>query len=244
MRPDKEKIRDSFSKSAPNYDRHAGMQKDMLENLFFRLSRKCQRILDIGSGTGTLVKKIAAKYPHSEVVGLDLAPGMVEVARTKVSEKNVEFLVGDGESLPFNNQEFDLVVSSASLQWMDPRKVFAEVERVLKPGGNFQFTTFGPATLCELKEAGLSVNEFPDENHLKKLLGSYFDRGEVAGELVSKYYNDIFELIGYLREIGAQVPGEVRNRGLLSREKLVSLLSDKRPGIEVSYEIYYGSANS
>lgn len=237
---DKEKIKQSFSKSAPNYDRYVDVQKEMMARLFPYLLRDYRKILDIGSGTGTLVEILSKKYPSAQVVGVDLAPGMVKVASSKVKMKNTSFLVGDGEELPFKPSEFDLVVSNAALQWMDIKKVFQEVARVLTPQGSFCFTTFGPATLRELKRMGLSVNDFPSDLELEKILRKHFKRIEISGEILTKYYRDVFELFFYLKEIGAQNPNEVGNKGLLTKKKIISLFLGYERGFEASYEIYYG----
>jgi malonyl-CoA O-methyltransferase len=240
MRIDKEKIKRSFSKSAAHYDDHADVQKEMMSRLSSLISGDFKRILDVGSGTGTFVKMLSKKYRCSQVVGIDIAPGMVKTASSKIEEKSSSFLIGDGEALPFKESEFDLVVSNASLQWMDPEKVFSEVARVLQPQGSFYFTTFGPATLCELKKVGLSVNDFPQKHELEKFLSNHFKKVEITNEIVTRRYADVFELFFYLKEIGAQNPIDVRSKGLLTRNKIASLFSDCKEGINLSYEIYFG----
>jgi ubiquinone/menaquinone biosynthesis C-methylase UbiE len=102
-----------------------------------------QSVLDVGSGTGTLA--LAAKTavgPSGRVSGIDPAPEMVEFAKRKASKQqaDVDFRVGAVEALPFRDATFDVVLSSLMLHHL-PEKVkrhgFAEIERVLKPGGVF-----------------------------------------------------------------------------------------------------------
>lgn len=237
---DKEQIKKNFSRSAAQYDRHAELQKEMMNKLSSLVSGDFKKILDIGSGTGTFVETLSRKYPLSQVVGIDIAPGMYDTASSRIKEKNAAFIIADGEALPFNGSEFDLVVSNASLQWMDAEKVFAEAARVLRASGIFCFTTFGPSTLCELKDAGLSVNDFPEKQELKTLLSSYFNDIEITSETIIKQYSNVFDLFFYLKEIGAQNPKDVRSKGLLTKNKITSLFSDYKDGINVSYQIYYG----
>jgi len=99
--------------------------------------------LDVGCGTGTLAVATARKVrPGGEVHGIDASAEMVEVAQRKATRKSVEaaFWVAPIEGLPFPDGHFDLVLSSFMLHHL-PDEVkaqgFAEVGRVLKPGGRF-----------------------------------------------------------------------------------------------------------
>ena len=242
MALNKEKIKNSFSSSAASYDRHADLQHQMADKLFSVLNGSYKSVLDIGSGTGELVGKLALKYPAATIIGLDLAPGMVQLSSAKVNHNNVRFMVGDGEALPFEDGIFDLVVSSASLQWMDPQKVFAEVSRVLRPQGEFHFSTFGPRTLCELKRAGLAVNDFPSKGKLEKVLRKYLKRAGFKKEIVYKSYGGLSDLFVYLKMIGAQYPVNSCNKGLSTKNKIFSLFPS-REKLAITFEIYYGTAN-
>jgi SAM-dependent methyltransferase len=90
------------------------------------------RALDIGTGTGAAALALARRFPAAEVVGVDLAEGMIEQARRKTPEEladRVRFEVSDASQLPFEDRSFDL----ASLVNMIP--FFDELARVVKPGG-------------------------------------------------------------------------------------------------------------
>lgn len=241
MKLDKKVISQNFSKSAVTYDGYADLHERITGRLFSKLDRDYKYILDVGSGTGTLVDILAEKYPEAEVVGVDIAPGMIDFATSKVRRKNARFLVGDGESLPFKDKEFDLVVSSASLQWMDPQKVFAEVSRVLRPRGKFYLSTFGPATLCELKRAGLSVNDFPSKCELEIVARKYFKRTMFKREIINKNYDGLSGLFVYLKMIGAQYPVNSRKKGLSTRGKIFSLPPSQEK-LAVTFEVFYCAA--
>ncbi len=238
MADNKEKIKQSFSKSAGRYDRYAELQRETAGKLFVMLEGEYGRILDIGSGTGELVGMLAEKYPLSKVVGIDIAEGMIEYANAKVKNHNSAFICGDGERIPFKDKEFDLAVSSLSLQWMDPGKVFAEAARVLRPGGRFYFSTFGARTLCELKEKKLSVNAFPSKDWIEKSLRRHFKGGEVYWEISNNQFNVVFELFSYLKKIGAQIPLTLRGGGLMTKRRMNSLFSGK---FSATYEICYST---
>ena len=93
-------------------------------------------VLDVGTGTGFLANMIAELGYQS--TGIDFAEGMLELGRENAKKRGtaVDFVIGDGEQLPFADNSFDVVVNSRVL-WLllDPVKAIAEWKRVLKPGG-------------------------------------------------------------------------------------------------------------
>jgi demethylmenaquinone methyltransferase/2-methoxy-6-polyprenyl-1,4-benzoquinol methylase len=91
-----------------------------------------ERVLDVAAGTGTSARAVSG--PGIEVVGCDLSPGMLEVARRRVPE--IEFVPGDALDLPFDTDSFDAVTISFGLRNVaDRRRALAEMHRVTKPGG-------------------------------------------------------------------------------------------------------------
>jgi arsenite methyltransferase len=102
-----------------------------------------ERVLDLGSGAGT-DSLIAAQMvgENGRVTGVDMTPEMLEKARTAAAAMgvtNVEFVEGDAERLPFDDQTFDVVISNGVIDLIpDKDAVFAEVYRVLRPGGRIQ----------------------------------------------------------------------------------------------------------
>lgn len=97
-------------------------------------------VLELGSGPGELAIEIAHRLPGGEVVGIDLAQAMIDraVERTRAVglDGRVRFQLADAAALPHAATSFDLVVSTLSLHhWSSPAAVFAEIGRVLRPGG-------------------------------------------------------------------------------------------------------------
>jgi len=101
------------------------------------------KILDMGCGPGTITIGIAKKVgPTGKVVGLDLSPQSLKLASERAQSEglsNIEFVEGSALKLPFKNEEFDGVWTSAVLChcWSHRSAIFQEVLRVLKPGGFF-----------------------------------------------------------------------------------------------------------
>jgi ubiquinone/menaquinone biosynthesis C-methylase UbiE len=133
------------------FSRHAGAYKRRLDEVMARGEahgrsavidwvdpRPGKRILDLACGPGTLSYPIATSVsPGGEVVGIDLAPGMIELARRDAPPGlPVRFELMDIEDLRFPDHTFDAAVSGHGLQFVpDLRRALMEARRVLKPGG-------------------------------------------------------------------------------------------------------------
>src|SRR3954447_492075 len=102
-----------------------------------------ERVLDLGSGAGT-DSLIAAQMvgEHGRVTGIDMTPEMLAKARAAAAEmgaSNVEFVESEAEQLAFPDASFDVVISNGVIDLIpDKDAVFAEVFRVLEPGGRIQ----------------------------------------------------------------------------------------------------------
>ena len=102
-----------------------------------------ERVLDLGSGAGT-DSLIAAQMvgDQGSVTGLDMTPEMLAKARAAAAEMgvtNVAFVEGEAEGLPFADASFDVVISNGVIDLIpDKEAVFAELHRVLAPGGRLQ----------------------------------------------------------------------------------------------------------
>jgi arsenite methyltransferase len=102
-----------------------------------------ERVLDLGSGAGT-DSLIAAQMVGSDghVTGIDMTPEMLAKARAAAAEMgagNVKFLESEAEHLPFSDGSFDVVISNGVIDLVpDKDAVFAELFRVLTPGGRIQ----------------------------------------------------------------------------------------------------------
>jgi len=100
-------------------------------------------VLDLGCGAGTdsLVAAVMVG-PEGRVTGIDMTPEMLAKARAAAEEmgaRNVEFVEGEAERLPFADESFDVVVSNGVIDLIpDKDAVFSEVFRVLAPGGRLQ----------------------------------------------------------------------------------------------------------
>ena len=105
--------------------------------LYLKVGLKdAESILDVGCGSGTVTRDIA-RLTKGRVVGIDGSEDMIKVARDILKDyKNVELHVGGAESLPFDDNMFDVVTCNLLLMWADnPQQVVNEMARVVKSGG-------------------------------------------------------------------------------------------------------------
>jgi len=127
-------------------------------------------ILDIGTGTGLLAIEFAKAIPDIHVIGLDLSEVALDVARDHAQMRDaslrVSFERGDTEDMPFEDEVFDLVISSNTLHLIKhPIRMFNETQRVLKPEGKFIISDFRRSWLGLFSQhirAAYSPNEARD----------------------------------------------------------------------------------
>ncbi|HEY9165877.1 MAG TPA: methyltransferase domain-containing protein [Candidatus Kryptonia bacterium] len=107
-------------------------------------------VLDVGCGTGRLLRKGRALYPSAQLFGIDPADGMVEVARSQIPSATI--YLAAAESLPLADSSVDVVLSSISFHhWSDQLAALREISRVLRPGGCFCLADISmPAWLTKL----------------------------------------------------------------------------------------------
>jgi len=103
-----------------------------------------ERVLEIAAGTGVVTRALAAWLPESTaIVATDLSDAMLQVARAQPTARPVSWRQADAMELPFANESFDAVVCQFGVMFFpDKARAFAEVHRVLAPGGRFFFSAW------------------------------------------------------------------------------------------------------
>ena len=98
------------------------------------------RVLDVGCGTGELLRRLRAKYPQSLLAGIDPVPEMLAVARDKLSGSE-DLRIGYADALPWRAASFDVVVSCNMFHYIThPVEALREMARVVRPGGALVLT--------------------------------------------------------------------------------------------------------
>ena len=139
MTNDKKRLSNiAFSKDAPDYDRspkYSTLRESYPKIRNEALVKPFRTVLDIGCGTGALLRMIREKRKDALLFGIDLSEQMTQVALPRLGE-NADLRVSDSEKLPFASESFDLVTCTFSFhRYPNPGNVLLEMRRVLAPSG-------------------------------------------------------------------------------------------------------------
>ena len=261
---DKRSLRHAFEQAAATYDAAAVLQNEVCRRMLARLEYIKHRpvsILDAGSGTGNALAGLRECYPAAQLIALDLAVAMLKRGRERLPwwkgffTRGAQAVCGDIERLPLAEESVGMVWSNLALQWLnDLPRAFAEMRRVLLPGGLLMFSTFGPDTLKELRHAyqdtdrHTHVNRFVDMHDIGDLLvNGGFGDPVMDMECFTLTYDDVRQLMRELKAIGAHNVTRGRPNGLSSRKLLAAVTRNyealRRDGkLPATFEVVYGHA--
>ncbi|HEY2344849.1 MAG TPA: malonyl-ACP O-methyltransferase BioC [Xanthomonadaceae bacterium] len=234
---DAPRLRRAFARAADSYEAVATLQREvesrLLEQLDAFAERKPERVLDLGSGPGRAAQAMHERWPKAQIVALDFALPMLRrtAARKpwwKPGPQRLHAICGDAAALPFVDESADLVFSSLCLQWVaDLPSALAGFRRVLRPGGLLLFSTFGPDTLRELREAfaqagaGDPVTPFAHIQQIGDALQSAGFRDPVLHrDRFTLTYPDVRTLMRELRALGAHNARADRRRSLMGKARM------------------------
>lgn len=233
----------------------------MAERLdYIRISPR--RILDLGSGRGLDQPALAQRFPAAERIAADFAwPALrhAQAPQTLLRKwlsrtAQLRAVCADARQLPLAGGSVSLVWSNLMLQWLtDPLPVFAEAHRVLESDGLFMFSTLGPDTLRELREAlddseGRHVHRFIDMHDLgDALVRAGFANPVMDMDMLTVRYPDTDTLLRDLRRTGSSNAAQHRMPGLGRRSTRARLHAGiarlaQPGGFTVSFEIVQGHA--
>lgn len=171
-------------------------------------------IVDCNTGTGLVLRALRPLFPKAQLIGLDIHPVAVQVARTLSVSQDIQFIQADAHRWPFASDSIDFVVGkSSAAYWDHPDTVLAEIRRCLKPGGAVAFFEPNPRhVLAKGYRRFRFAERFVTRGLPSQGLQDFMDTGTFFDQTPSLY-----EFSTLLRKGGA--------RGVVSKPTLGGLFS-------------------
>lgn len=208
----KEQVRQMFDTISKDYDGlnrviSLGIDLKWRKRVVNLLKKKSPKtILDIATGTGDLAIAMT-KTGAEKIIGLDISPGMLEVGKTKITDKNlqntIQMVVGDSESLSFDDNTFDAVTVAFGVRnFENLEKGLQEILRVLKPGGSLVILETSVPTKTPFKQGYRFYTKY-----ILTGIGKTFSKDRSAYDYLSESasvfphgqeFNNILDKIGFI----------------------------------------------
>ena len=245
-----EAVARSFSRRADSYDNAAILQTQAGATLLAMI-KPHGICLDLGCGTGRYTRSLQAQPAVSACYGLDIAAGMLAQAK-RHSPPTIQWLQANALALPLPDNSVDTVYSSLMAQWLGPMpSLFAEVRRVLQPGGCFAVSTLLPGTLHEIKTAWQQVDKHQHVNHFEPssawqaAAARYFRHTHWQQQTIVRQFTTVIAALRELKQLGASNINHQRPPGLISRQRFTRFVNAcenyRHNGLlPTTYKLLYG----
>lgn len=256
-----------FDRRAPGFARVSAITREVGSRMMERLQairHEAGVVLDLGCGDGALQAALQRRFAGACWIGVDLSLGMlgrVRAPRRPASRWMPRALraplqaavCATAERLPLGDASVDCVFSNLMLNWHPaPHRVFAEAARVLREGGLLLFSSLGPRTLIELRQAyGSALPQsqpipFVDMHDLgDMMLAAGFSSPVMDSDTIRLTYPSVRQMLAEMRALGGN-PRDDRPKGLPSGRQARDLLArlealrDGNGRIGLTFEISYG----
>jgi malonyl-CoA O-methyltransferase len=265
---DPRQVRRAFSRASTSYDAAAALQHEvearLLESLDYLEDRVPEVVLDLGCGPAHAATAMRRRWPRARIVAMDLALPMLQQARRRSGwsalpwsrlHKPLERINADARALPLADSSVDVLFCNLCLQWVeDLPAVFAGFRRVLRPEGLLLCSTFGPATLQELREAFAVADNVPHVSPFASiaqfgdaLVHAGFRNPVLDRDEFVHGYEDLPALMRELRAIGATNALTTRRHTLTGKSRFAAAASayesERRAGrLPATWEVIYAQA--
>jgi malonyl-CoA O-methyltransferase len=250
---DRAAVRRQFDRRATPHDPADFLLREVERRMFERLDLirlEPRRLVDVGCGFGDGVRRLRARWPNAEALGIDLSPR--RVARAEALDRPrlgdwaqglvrrltgrgdarspaaplARYVAGDAHRLPLADASVDLVWSNLAFHWFDDvPAVLREWYRVIRPDGLLMFTSLGVDSLAELRGAGLRLPSLPDLHDIgDALVAAGFAEPVMDVERLAVTWTDPARMLAELRGLGGDARG-TRPRGLATPRRLERALA-------------------
>ena len=249
-------VRHHFKRIADGYDQFAFLQHEVADRLLSRLDfikLKPETILDCGARTAYTTNKLNQRYPHANIIALDISEALLQQNVTQDYAK----LCADYERLPVTDHSIDLVFSHFALHWAeDLPQMIREWHRVLRPNGLLLFSTLGPDTLLQLRATSQTLGQPPRLHDFRDmhdigdlLLQQRFVDPVMDRECLDLHYKCVNNLFDDLKYTGVSNARCDRPRGLQGKQAWQQFLEAYQQNwqlpdgqLAATFELVYGHA--
>ena len=248
-------VRRRFDRAAGCFHEADFVHRVTREGLLERLrpmTTAAATVVDLGSATGAAIPLLEKRFRRARVIAVDFSAAMLQVVRSnKTLFSRRHAVQADARALPFADASVDVVFSNLMLPWIDDLDaVFASVARVLRKDGLFVFSTLGPDSFIEVRDAwgaidaGEHVNHFPDMHDVGDALVRAGLRDPVLDvDRLAVSYRSAGALFRDLTATGARNSLRNRQRGLMGRARFGRFTAAFFPGggeRSLTLELVYG----
>jgi ubiquinone/menaquinone biosynthesis C-methylase UbiE len=188
---------------------------EIIQAIYKHNSSKINAILDIGAAEGLMLGSIKKEFPQAQCIGLEYSQELIDINQ----DKNINFIQGDAQNLPFENSSFDIAVAVAIIEHLSkPEKMILECHRVLRRDGICIFTTPDPF----FERIATKIDNLKEEQHQRT-----FQLSELVSLLKSKSFKILkaekfmMSPIGFPCEIKIEKIMKIAGLGVLLLNQLV-----------------------
>jgi malonyl-CoA O-methyltransferase len=239
------------AKNAGQYAEHAFIFQEVGRRLLERLewvNFTPDTMLDVGAGQGDCLAQLRERYPSATAIATDSCFPLLS--------RQSHCVAADAHHLPFTDNSMDMVVANGVLPWLlDPPAFFESVHRLLKPKGLLMFSSFGPNTLIEWREAWAQIDDY---SHVPSFVDMH-DLGDLVRrvgyadvvvdvETIQLRYDDIATCCREMKALGFYNFTDNRRPGLTGKQTFARLeealveASQVDGKIVMTFEVIYGHA--
>lgn len=224
----------NFGKKVREYDENSRLQRRVAHELLARSKSLGGKTLDIGAGTGFI-----RNNTDLDLVEVDISPAVCK-------RNGGDIVCADAEKLPFADKSFDSIISSLTFQWCDDVNAATESYRVLKKTGRIAVATFGSNSLMELRKAGGNAIEFGSPmKYFAAFKKAGFDKINIDSQKIIYLHDNIYELLGTIKNIGASYPfgkGLKTKKYFTQLENIYRAQNSEQGQLKLTWEVLYISA--